>query len=61
MNYEKTRQEFYEDEIHKMAAQIAEILDSGYAVELAKSRSGIKLFSVSRKYQLVRKEESTNE
>lgn len=56
MEYEKTRKEFYESEIHRMASQIAEILDAGYAVELAKSRSGLKLFSVSKKHQVVRRE-----
>lgn len=56
MEYEKTRKEFYESEVCKMASQIAEILDAGYAVELAKSRSGLKLFSVSKKHQVVRRE-----
>jgi len=55
MEYEKTRQEFYENEIHKLARQISEILDSGYMVEISKSRSGLKLYSVSRKHQVVQR------
>lgn len=61
MKYEKTRKEFYEREIHNMAAQMAEILDSGYSVEVGKSRSGLKLFSVSRKHEVVRKRGNLNE
>ena len=34
MEYEKTRAEFYESEVHDMAAQIAEIIDSGEMVEI---------------------------
>ena len=56
MKFEKSREEFYESEIHRMASQIAKILDAGLAVELAKSRSGLKLFSVSKKHQVVRRE-----
>lgn len=56
MEYQKTRKEFYESEMHRMASQIAEILDAGYAVEIAKSRSGLKLFSVLKKHQVVRRE-----
>lgn len=38
-----------------MASQIAQILDAGFAAELARSRSGLKLFSVSKKHQVVRR------
>lgn len=55
MKYEKTRKEFYESEVHNMAAQIAEILDKGYSVEIGKSRSGLKLFTVSRKHEVVKR------
>ena len=61
MRYEKSRKEFYESEIHSMAEQIAEILDSGYSVEVGKSRSGLKLFAVSRKHEVVRKRGNLNE
>lgn len=55
MIYEKTRKEFYKSEIHSMAEQIAQILDSGYSVEIGKSRSGLKLFTVSRKHEVVKR------
>lgn len=55
MKYEKTRKEFYESEVHNMAEQIAEILDRGYSVEIGKSRSGLKLFTVSRKHEVVKR------
>lgn len=55
MKYETTRKEFYESEVHNMAAQIAEILDNGYSVEIGKSRSGLKLFTVSRKHEVVKR------
>lgn len=55
MKYEKTRKEFYESEVHNMAAQIAEVLDKGYSAEIGKSRSGLKLFAVSRKHEVVKR------
>jgi hypothetical protein len=55
MKYEKTRAEFYEQEIHGMARQLSEILDRGCSVELAKSRSGIKIFSVLKQHQIIRR------
>lgn len=54
MEYE-TRKEFYKTEVHNMAEQIAEILDKGYSVEIGKSRSGLKLFTVSRKHEVVKR------
>jgi hypothetical protein len=61
MKYEKSRGEFYESEIHSMAEQIAQILDSGYSVEIGKSRSGLKLFAVSRKHEVVKRKGNLNE
>ncbi len=56
MEHEKTRREFFETEIRNMASQIASILDNGYSVEIAKSRSGLKLFAVKRRYEIVKKQ-----
>lgn len=53
MKFEKSRKEFYKSEIHSMAEQIATILDKGYSVEVGRSRSGLKLFAVSRKHEVV--------
>ena len=61
MKYEKSRKEFYEAEIHSMAEQLAEILDNGETVEISKSRSGLKLFGVKRRHEVVRKRGNLNE
>lgn len=55
MNYEKTRREFYEQELHAMSKQLSEILDSGHQVEISQSRSGLKVYSVKKKHQIVRR------
>ena len=49
MEYE-TRKEFFEKRIHEIAPIIAEMLDRGYQVEICRSRSGIKIYSVSKKH-----------
>lgn len=56
MKYEKTRKEFYKDELNSMAEEIAQILDNGYSVEIARSRSGLKMFSISKKHVVVRRD-----
>ena len=61
MNYEKSRREFYEDEIHRIAPQLAELLDAGYTVEVCKSRSGIKYYSYKKKYHVLRRDVNENE
>lgn len=55
MEYSKTRKEFYETEIHNMAEHMAELLDRGYSVEIGRSRSGLKLFTVNRKHEVVKR------
>lgn len=57
MKYEQTRAEFYKGEIEKMADQLAGYIDEGLTVELSRSRSGIKLFVVKRRHEVVRKGE----
>lgn len=54
MKYETTRKEFYEGEINRIAEQAAEILDKGCSVEFARSRSGLKMFSVRRRHEVFR-------
>lgn len=56
MKYERTRQQFYENELCQMISQLAELLDRGYSVEIGKSRSGLKIFSISKKHIIVRRE-----
>lgn len=47
-----TKQE-YEKRIKLIAPQIAEILAHGQSVELAESRSGLKLFAVTRSHKVM--------
>lgn len=60
MRYE-TRKKFYEAEIHNMAAQLAEALDKGCSVEIGKSRSGLKLFIVLRRHEVIRRKGNQHE
>lgn len=61
MKFEKSRKEFYENKIHNMADQLAELLDKGYSIEVGRSRSGLKLFTVSRKHEVVKRKGNMNE
>lgn len=61
MKFEKSRKEFYETEIRNMAEQMAELLDKGYSVEIGRSRSGLKLFTVNRKHEVVKRKGNMNE
>lgn len=54
MKYSKARKEFYEEKIHEIAPIIAEMLDNGYQAEICRSRSGIKIFSVSKKHYVIK-------
>lgn len=55
LQHPATRQQCYENEVCNMSKQISQLLDSGYSVEIAKSRSGLKLCKVLRKYEQVGK------
>lgn len=55
------RKEFYRQSIIAMAEQLAEILDGGEAVEISRSRSGLKLIRAKRRYEVIRKTEVTLE
>ena len=55
------RKEFYRQSIIAMAEQLAEILDSGEAVEISRSRSGLKLIRAKRRHEVIRKTEATPE
>lgn len=54
MRYE-TRKEFYEKRLHEIVPEIAGLLDNGYQVEVCRSRSGIKIYSVLKKHQVITK------
>ena len=49
------RKKLYEKMLAEMLPQMAEILASGYFLEVGKSRSGLKLFKVTRKHEVVRR------
>lgn len=53
MNYDKSRREFYAEELQNMIPQLARLLDSGYAVEISRSRSGLKLNSIKRQHEVI--------
>lgn len=49
--YEKTRKEFYEDEIRGWSAEIAQFLDDGFICEISQSRNGLKVATIARRMQ----------
>lgn len=49
------RKEFYRQSIIELAEQLAEIVDNGEVAEISKSRSGLKLFRVKRRHEIVRR------
>ena len=55
------RKEFYRQSIIAMTSQLAEILDNGEAVEISRSRSGLKLIRAQRRHEVIRKTEATPE
>ena len=55
MKYETTRKEFYEKRLHEIAEEIAQLLEGGYQVEICRSRSGIKIYSVLKKHHVIAK------
>lgn len=53
MKYNKSRRDFYAEEIQNMIPQLSKLLDSGYAVEISQSRSGLKLNSIKRQHIVI--------
>lgn len=60
MKYETTRKQFYEEKLHEIAGEIAEMIDKGYQVEICRSRSGVKIYSVSKKHHVISKGGNVN-
>lgn len=54
MKYE-SRKDFFESRLYEIVPEIAELLDRGYQVEVCRSRSGIKIYSVSKKHHVISK------
>ena len=53
------KKEFYKKLLIDMSDQAAEILAAGKAIEIDRSRSGLKLYSFRRRHEVVRKAEAT--
>jgi hypothetical protein len=52
----ENKKEFYKKEICQITGKIAELLDAGFSVEIAKSRSGIKIYSVCKRHHVIRRQ-----
>lgn len=55
-----TNKESYKNLVKDMVDQISEILDSGSAVEISKSRSGLKLYRVNRRHEVLKHKRKEN-
>lgn len=53
MKYENSRYDFFVSELENMIPQLATLLDCGFAVEISKSRSGLKLNSIKRQHEVI--------
>ena len=53
------KKEFYKKLLIDMSDQTAELLAAGKAIEIDRSRSGLKLYSFRRRHEVVRKAEAT--
>ena len=52
--YENHKKELYKSQICEIIEIIADLIDQGYQVELSRSRSGVKLYSVSKRHHVIR-------
>lgn len=55
------KKDIYKQLLIDMADQMAALLADGKAIEIDKSRSGLKLYSFRRKHEIVQKKENKNE
>lgn len=55
MEVKRTREE-YEKVIHEAAGQMAQLLENGYSVEVATSRSGLKLYKIKKTHEMIRRQ-----
>ena len=53
------KKDFYKKLLIDMRDQTAELLAAGKAIEIDRSRSGLKLYSFRRRHEVVRKAEAT--
>lgn len=55
MKYEQDRQSAYKRLLIDMSEQMAALLADGKAIEIDRSRSGLKLYSFRRKHEVIEK------
>ena len=48
-----SKKESYEQKLISIAPHLAELLDAGFILEIAKSRSGIKIFRTIRRHEVL--------
>ena len=53
MKFEGTRKEFLAEKLENAIPLISDLLDKGYQVEICRSRSGIKLYSCKKQFQMI--------
>lgn len=58
---EQEKKEFYKRLLIEMSSQMADLLADGKAIEVDRSRSGLKMYSFRRKHEVVQRGVSTNE
>lgn len=58
---EQEKKEFYKRLLIEMSSQMADLLADGKAIEVDRSRSGLKMYSFRRRHEVVRKGGNTNE
>ncbi len=55
MNYEQEKKNIYKQLLIDMADQMATLLSEGRAIEISKSRSGLKLYSFRKRHEVVQR------
>lgn len=58
---EQEKKEFYKRLLIEMSSQMADLLADGKAIEIDRSRSGLKMYSFRRKHEIVQKGGNFNE
>lgn len=53
MKYEGTRKAFLAEKLESAIPVITDLLDRGYRIEISRSRSGIKVYSRKKQFQMI--------
>lgn len=54
MKYEGTRKAFLAEKLESAIPLISDLLDKGYQVEICRSRTGVKLYSCKKQFQVIK-------